>query len=289
MVFVAWLLGCVSQEMKCEQDADCTPGICSPSGTCILVETDTGVADTGVDSEDTVDSDVEGDVCVPDQNGILTSSEYPSVSDIQVPFLYSEDSPVELTANNATWNFSDTLNGQRTVMVSTEPMADFWFAETFPSASYVTVLSHRNELYGVFTLSEDQLTLDGVASFDSGWTETLLVYDPPVKILDFPLAEGQTWSTESTVTGTLNGVFSYHTELHNMTVDASGDLTTTLGQFPVLRVHTNTVRTVGVLQYTSHSMSFLAECYGVVVTAASELDEPAVEFDTAFELLRMAP
>lgn len=289
-VFVGLLLGCTPKRATCELDSECASGVCAPSGECVVLRdtADTGSSSDTADTTDTTDT-TDSSVCQPNHDGLLERGEYPSVSDLRVPFLYSENTSVQLTPNNGVWDFSTAVNGEEVVYVETMDPTGFWFAESFPNSSYVTVLSHQNELYGIFTLSEDALTLDGVASFDEGWDETLLVYDPPAMLYQFPMQEGQSWSTESTVTGTLNGVYSYHIEEQLMTVDNSGILSTTLGQFPVLRVHSSTLRTVGIFEYTSQNMSFVSECYGVVVTASSELDETQPEFDTAFELLRMAP
>lgn len=292
-----WILlwSCTSTKNECVTTIDCTEGICSPDGECILVEdtaviVDTAIEDTASDT-DTVDTE-NIEVCVPNQDGSVEWSEYPSTLALAVPFLYSENSNIDLVgtmdAGERRWDFSNPLSGESTVVVDTPEPTDFWFAESFPSSSYVTILSRQNELYGIFTLTESGLFLDGVASFEGGWTETLLVYDPPAPILQFPFQEGDVWSVESTVTGTLNGVYSYHVETQLSSVDASGRLEIPLGGLPVLRVHTQTTREVGFLTYVSQSMSFVAECYGVVTTAVSEMDEEQAEFSTAFEFLRMA-
>lgn len=287
-------VGCTDTKSGCETNTDCQTGLCSPDGECVDILADTATDLDTAELDDTAsETDTGTTVCQPNADGILSWNEYPSTLDLAVPFYHSANSPINLvgssSANGREWDFSQTISGQSTVIVDTPTPSGFWFTDRFPSSSYVTVLSRQNDLYGIFTLTEQGLWLDGVASFDSGWTETLLVYDPPAQILQFPFAKGDTWTTESVVTGTLNGVYSYHLETQSVTVDASGHLEAPLGRFPVLRVHTETTREVGVLTYVSQSMAFVAECYGIVTTASSDMDETQAEFDTAFELLRMAP
>ena len=295
-----WIwFACQSGKTSCVEDVDCGDGVCSPDGTCIAVVEDTGL-NMEVSNEPSVDtSDVDTDdtaadgLCIPNQNGILERTEYPSRLDLQVPFRYSEDSPIDLVGLSGTagqeWDFSGTVNGEEIVVVGTPSPSTFWFSEHFPDSTYVTVLSYRNSLYGIFTLTEQGLFLDGVASFEGGFTETLLSYDPPASILTFPMEVGSAWTVQSTVTGTLNGVYSYHLETQDSTVDKAGFVETPLGRFPTLRVHTETTREVGWLTYVSQSVAFTAECYGTVVTAASNMDETNPNFQTAFELLRIAP
>ncbi len=282
--------------VSCEDNSDCKEGVCAPDGRCIVVE-DTGLeVDSGTPvKDDETDTGNNEALCVPNDDGQLEWSEYPSTLSLSVPFYYASGVEIDLVGIQHSgdalreWDFSGPVAGETTVLVETPAPPDFWFADSFPRASYVTILSRENELYGVFTLSETGLFLDGVASFEGGWTETLLVYDPPAQVLNFPFAQGDSWNTESIVTGTLNGVYSYHVENQTVTVDARGHIEAPIGRFPVLRLHTQTTRQVGLLTYLSQSMSFVSECYGIVTTAASEMDEETAEFTEAFELLRMAP
>lgn len=297
---ILWQFACNSKEAtSCESNDDCLEGVCAPDGQCIVVE-DTGVdVDSESDTDSGTDTGLDGALCIPNDDGRIDWSEYPSSLDLSVPFYYAAGVEIDLTGNQQSaqpsgeilreWDFSEPVSGQTTVLVETPAPQDFWFADSFPTSSYVTILSRESELYGVFSLSETGLFLDGVASFEGGWTETLLVYDPPAQVLDFPFEQGYTWSTESVVTGTLNGVYSYHVETQTVTVDARGHIEAPIGRFPVLRLHTQTNRQVGLLTYLSQSMSFVSECYGIVTAAASEMDEQSAEFTEAFELLRMAP
>lgn len=294
MLFGWLLLGCGNKEAECALDEDCPNGACSVEGVCVDLIVDS--ADTASDTDDTGEDIVDtGDteLCIPNHDGVMTAEEYPLQLNLPVPFVYTENATVDLVGRldngQTVWDWSVALSGDENISVVATEIGDYWFADDFSNSSYVAILSYSNELYGIFTRTEDALYLDGVASFEEGWSSTLLTYDPPAKLIQWPFEVGSTWTTQSTVSGTLNGVWSYHTETQSMNVDKNGQLSTALGTFPVLRLHTYTERQVGILTYTSHSMAFAAECYGIVTTAASTLDEPEKEFTQALELLRMRP
>ncbi len=135
-------------------------------------------------------------------------------------------------------------------------------------------LSDTQDLLGVFSLSATELDLEGVVSPASGVTQTETTETPPVATLKFPLQMGASWSTTSTVTGTLNGVFSTWQESYQDDVDAHGTLDTPFGTFDVLRVKVVLTRTVGIVPTVVRTFAFVTECFGTVATITVATTRP---------------
>ena len=187
------------------------------------------------------------------------------------------------------WDFTASLSGDHGLVVSTIDVAGTWYADTYPGATYAARLSDAEELLGVFEATTDALVLRGVVSPQDGITKTELVYDPPVTVLDFPISERKTWNSASTITGLAQGVAVFYTEDYAFEVDAKGQALTPYGEFDVLRVHSELVRTIGALVTTVQSHSFVAECFGSVATVVSEDHQLEKEFTDAAEVRRLAP
>jgi hypothetical protein len=187
------------------------------------------------------------------------------------------------------WDFTATLAGDHAVQLSTMALTGSWYADLFPSASYAVRLADGAELLGVFEVVTDALLLVGVVSPSDGPTRTELSYDPPITVLDFPLSEGKTWNASSTVSGLAQGIAVFYSEDYTFDVDARGQARTPFGDFEVLRVHSELVRTVGVLPTTIQSHSFVAECFGSVAAVVSQDNELGTEFSDAREVRRLTP
>ncbi|MEQ9322300.1 MAG: hypothetical protein RIF41_24250, partial [Polyangiaceae bacterium] len=173
-------------------------------------------------------------------------------------------------------DFTAALPGDHGLVVSTIDLAGTWYESSFLGATYAARLSDAEELRGVVSPSD-------------GITRTELVYDPPVTVLDFPVSEGKTWNSATTITGLAQGVAVFYTEDYAFEVDARGQALTPYGEIEVLRVHSELVRTIGALVTTVQSHSFVAECFGSVATVVSEDQEFEKEFTDAAEVRRLAP
>ena len=265
-------------------------GLCDTSDSASLYIDDSGQSDTDSDTpQDTADSSG----CIPNHDAQIERHEYPVDIGIQADFLRSNNTAINLegTIQNGTyyWDFSSLSGQEQLESIEPRPSSEYWFAADFPSETYVNVLSYENSIYGIFSLTDEALYLHGMASFESGWTETLLSYDPPVRLLQFPLHLNQSWSDESSISGTLDGVWTFYSELYSHQIDETGYLNTPLGEFPVLRINSQISRTIGLLEYSNRSVSFMSECAGAITTIQAELDEADVNFQMAQELLRIAP
>ena len=289
MISLFFWVACIT---KTENSA--CKGLCDSGENNNLYQDDTG--QTALMEPSTEDTSAPTETnCIPNHDGIIERNEYPAQIGLQAAYLLSQNTNVDLvgtTGNNneSYWDLSQQQNSSdQNVTVHLQPIEDFWFAEDFLDGEYVNVLSYSNEIYGIFSLHDDGVYLHGMASFASGWTESKLTYDPPVPLLSFPMQQNTTWQTSTTVTGFLDGVWAYYDELYESSVDSKGILNTPMGEFPVLRINTKITRTIGFLEYTNRSVTFMSECAGSVTTIQSQLDETSVNFSSAQEMLRIVP
>ena len=194
-----------------------------------------------------------------------------------------------MEAGARTWDLTPMFSGDHSVLVETAAPTGAWWANDFAGATYATRLSDSADLLGVFEVKADGLFLLGVVSPEDGFTATNLEYEPPVKVLAFPMKEGDTWETTSTVSGLASGVAAFYYETYESTVDASGVAKTPYADFPVLRVGTDLTRTLGALVTTTRTYSFATECFGTVATVVSQTNELDAEFTDVSELRRLTP
>ena len=287
--------------VSCSQNTEnvACKGLCDSSTNNNLYQEDTGANDA---IEDNTENTTEGEeeTCIPNHDGLIERSEYPVEIGIKATYLLSQNTTIDLigtTGNNNEpyWDLSQQGNSSdQHVTVHLQPIEDFWFVGDFLDGEYVNVISYGKEIYGIFSLHNDGLYLHGMASFQSasfetGWKETKLTYDPPVPLLSFPMQQNSTWQTITTVTGFLDGVWTYYDELYESTVDNKGVLNTPMGEFPVLRINTKITRNIGWFEYVNRNVTFMSECAGSVTTIQSQLDETEINFTSAQEMLRIVP
>jgi hypothetical protein len=313
------LSGCASAgAVQCTVGADCASGVCDADGTCAPPETSgagdatstsSGGGDGGAGSSTasagqggaggtgaatSSGAGGESGVCAPNDDGVITREESPLAAGFHAKYEVALDALIDTAGTPAegggrTWDLTGALPGDHAVLAETQAIDDLWFAPTFPSATYATRLSDEEVLLGVFQITQTELLLLGVVSPDDGLDKTELVYDPPVKVLSFPLHEGDTFTTNATVTGYAQGIFSAFFEDYVSTVDAHGTMKTPFADFGVLRVRVELTRTVGVLVTKSRSYAFVAECFGTVASVRSQDGEASVEFTDAAEVRRLTP
>ena len=302
----------------CTVGADCASGICRADGLCEPASSDAGVMfdgvvafDSAVDADGMSGSDAVPDGtsdapptndatvgCVPNRDGRIERHEVTLRAGLRATFRVATDASIDTSGEVAgdgsrSWDLSAAQPGDRDVLVDLRALEGLWFADDFEGATYVTELSSQEDLLGVFEVTGDGLLLRGVASPEDSLTATKLTYDPPVRVLSFPLERGAQWMTEASVSGRALGVVSVYNETYESTVDAEGELVTPFGTFDVLRVRVLLTRELGVVPFTTtttiRTFAFVAECFGTVATINSAEDESRTEFDQAAELRRLAP
>jgi hypothetical protein len=275
----------------CQTGSQCESGVCLADGTCLPAPD--GGTNPGTDGGDDSDG-ATTNTCSPNHDGVISRDEAPLAPGRTATFRVALDVPVDTAGQPGTggarvWDFSTAKSGDTDVESKLEAIDGTWFADSFIGASYYTRLSQTEELLGVFELTDTALLLRGVVSPSGGLARTELVYDPPVTVMKLPLSGSSSWDETTTVSGFASGVAAYYTERYQSSVDASGDLVTPYGTFPVLRVRTELTRTVGAAVTTKRSFLFVSECFTTVASVTSKDYESTVEFDQAAELRRLAP
>lgn len=308
VLLAAALSACATTDPAgCRVGADCASGICNADGTCEPVSTTTSGDGGGGEGGSTSSDGGGGDggsgaaggsgggsgVCSPDGDGTLTAEELPFAAGLSAKFRVAtnamfDTSGVEQGDGSRSWDLTVMLSGDKTVLVETLSPEGAWWAGDFAGATYATRLSESANLLGVFQVKSDGLFLLGVVSPEDGLTATNLEYEPPVKVLTFPMKEGDTWETTSTVSGLGAGVFVTYFESYASEVDAHGVAKTPFAQFPVLRVATDMTRNAGFIT-TSRTFAFQTECFGTVATIVSQPNELDDEFTAASEVRRLTP
>lgn len=313
----------------CRVGADCASGVCRGDGTCAPIATVDAGHDAGTTSDDAgaqgtdaghdagAMSDAGFDAgmpigCQPNHDGTIERSEVFFQAGLRATFKISGAATFDTAGTAAAdggrrWDFTPALTGDTSRLVETKPLQGEWYESTFPDAGYVTELGSGG-LLGVFGTTADGLYLQGVVSPAMGSSQTKVTYDPWVKVLQFPLVAGASWTTETTVSGEYEGkiigtfatvgVFGlpFQKETYTSSVDRSGDAVTPFSTFPSLRVRTVMERYTRIYTLnpwtkflTLRTFSWNAECFGTVATVSSTDDETATEFTSAAEVRRLSP
>ena len=300
------LLGCAEGRMTCRVGADCPSGVCMSDGTCArprdagpidapITPADGNAEDTGTTPEDGGGNADGGErLCAPDHDGVVRRAEVPLRAGLRANFRIAEDATVSTAgttvAGERTWDYSVAYTGDHDELVELLEPAGNWWAAEFPTATHAARVSASSDNLGVFRIDDDALLLLGVVSPEAGVAQTLLTYDPPVTVIAYPLAEGNTFTTTSTVSGQAVGVFSTYTEEYSSVVDAAGTLVTPFGETDALRVRTEMERRSGFAVLTSQrQFTFVAECFGIAAIVVSNAVEAEVEFTDAAEIRRLSP
>ncbi|MEW5737328.1 MAG: hypothetical protein AB1938_00290 [Myxococcota bacterium] len=319
------LAACPGPSVDCRVGADCASGVCRSDGTCAPV--DAGVGGGGGDlgggaggggggmgggggtgggtgggaQEDGGTPDAGTDAgmpvgCQPNRDGVVQRNEIFLQPGLRATFLTSGSATFD-TAGTAQadggrfWDFSGPLSGDASRLVETRSLQGTWFESEYPDAGYYTELGQGTDLLAVFGATSDGLYLQGVVSTTDDLFSTRVRYAPWVKVLQFPLRAGDTWSTTTSVSGRFNGVvLGIQSETYSAQVDRVGDAKTPYATFGSLRVRTVMSRTINfVPTLTLRTYQWVTECFGTVATVQSQDNETSTEFTNAKEVRRLAP
>lgn len=297
---MALTLGCdpAPTTPRCVVGADCASGVCMADGRCAPQQDAGGTPidggrppgdDAGVPPR--VDGGPSG-LCRPNGDGAIARDEAPFGPDLMARYVVAEDVGVntagaDVGGGERRWDFAGALPGDRDLDLDTEPLDGRWFADRFAGADYVARLSGESDLLGVFRVTASALELMGVVSPNDGVSRTELTYDPPVRVLAFPLEAGSRWTTDARVTGLAEGLAVNYGETYENEVDAEGEVVTPYAPFDALRVRVTLTRDLTFSRTTVRQFLFVAECFGTVATVVSEEDETEMEFDRAAEIRRL--
>lgn len=299
-----------SSDRQCSIGADCASGACNADGTCVAVgsngadsggpSADGGGTNDGSDASYTIDASSLACASGTD-GGVLGHDNVPLAAGLEAKFKVATSETVDTTGTDngdgsKTWDFSGALGSDQDVIVQTTSPSGTWWTADYSNVTYATKLAQGSNFLGLFDYTADALELVGVVSpTNDGMTETEVTYATPIPILQFPLHDGQTWTTTSNVTGTYNGLpGQFYTEKYDSKIDGHGTVKTPYGSFPALRVGTLLTHTYGgIIQYT-RTYAWVTACFGTVAKATSASttypsDAPGENFTQAAELERLEP
>jgi hypothetical protein len=282
-----------SGALACTMDDQCPSHFCQADDTCApLQSVDAGTSVDG--NQDMGSGSGSNTTCTPNHDGIIEASELPLAAGRTANFLIATNPTWDTTGsanpdNSRDWDLSGALAGDTDTPVMLSAPTGAWWASSFSTATYATILSTSSTLLGVFHVDSTGVTLLGVVSPSGGAGSTELTYDPPATILAVPFMAGSTWTSTSNVTGSADGVIAAYTEEYDSTVDEVGTMKTPYGSFPVLRVATNLIRDD---IPDNRTFAWVAECFGSVAQAQSQSypdTVPTGEFSNPAEVWRLTP
>lgn len=272
---------------------DTTPADTAPSDTMAdTTASDTTTPET-TDTTDTTGPDTDTiQSCLPNRDGLITRAEVPVAPNLQATYLVATDVDFDTrgdTNETPRWDLAQSFAGDTKVLVTTLDPTDTWYGPLFPSATYATKLADDGDLLGVFEAKDDGLYLLGVVSPEDGLFRTELTYDPPARLVAYPLEIDTSWTSTSSVSGLTSGVLTFASETYEGLVDARGTLGTPFAEFDALRVVLTLDRWVGAALFFDVSHLFVTECFGTVATLRSESYVTGPEMTTLSSLRRLSP
>ena len=253
-----------------------------------------GLPDGGDDAIYGRAPDLGGPICTGNNDGVIDRSELSFPLGATVNYLFNPGGTTVavnpdgvLGPDGPQWDLSSTAGDVRQLVI--EPVADKWYANDFPGATYATLADVGSGLLGVFRVTDDALLLMGFVSDEP--KKTLLVYDHPVATVHFPIRQGDAWVTGAKITnGTLGGTPFASTDTYAISVDARGTAVLPYLTFQnTLRIRVELSQALPGGQNVSHiQLLFFHECYGELGRMVSLPGEKNGSFTTAAEFRRLA-
>jgi hypothetical protein len=236
--------------------------------------------------------------CIPDLDGTITAAYMQPALGIPENFLVSAagtQPQVDLvgqvdSAGHRVWDWSASSATDQALQIEATSLSGKPYASSFPSGQFAVPFDAAKTLDAIYVEDSQAISLLGIASSQSTSNPTLLAYQQPVPVYQFPMQVGATWtSVGAVVNGSLQGLPYAGQDTYQVSVDSSGDLELPdLGFQQVLKVSTalTTVPVAG-NPVTVRQVSFLFQCFGEVARATSLNNETNPNFTTASEVRRL--
>ena len=290
-------------------------GCPAPKDTGDPSDTDLETGDSTETQETGETGDTEPEGCEADGDGRISWSEFLADPTLGITALYQVNQPgteVEVPDlagedqgdGTFAWDFTAPTDEDDTWSVTIRTLEGTWFADSFPDATYYVGLDASDTTWGIYKVddAQERLFLLGLASAQEG--ESLLMYDEPVVVFEFPVADGKSWSSDAVEArglyegteypadfGLAGTVHLYHT--YRFEVDGTGSLSVPMGTFDVLRLRLYQEMSADNSLYgnvdtiSQYAYFYLAECTGLVARVRSRDDERSPDFQVATEYLRL--
>lgn len=236
--------------------------------------------------------------CVPDYDGQITRAELGVAFDVPVTYrVAASEEPVEVDLHGIDepggpfWDWSADLDDER-IELAAAPLAAQWFGASFPDAGFVSPMDVDGHNLGVYSLTDDALLLHGFASASEEpvTAQTLVRYATAVPLYRFPFEPGDEWVAVAEVSNArLMGLPYAGRDTYTIRVDAAGAVQLPEIRFPQAhRVRMDVVAEPAAGAAISRKqVSWVTECFGEVVRATSQDNEPADDFQRAAEVRRL--
>jgi hypothetical protein len=236
--------------------------------------------------------------CVPLLDGKISANELEPAIGASERFLVSPagqteqvnlDGMVDSTGRRV-WSWSTSLASDRDFTLTPRTLAGKWYASSFSNGQFVLPIDAADTTEGVYVHTDQAVLFLGYASTEESPGKTLVVYESPVTLYQFPLQVGSSWTSSGTArNATLDGLPYAGTDTYQTEVDASGTMQLPDYTFTqALRVRTLvTLVPLAGETTTQRQVSFLAECFGEIARATSQLNETNPDFTVASEIRRL--
>ena len=273
-----------------------------PDGAADGVDRDPG-PHPGDDTTADADPPDTGGLCLENNDGVNEAAEMPVATGASPSYVANAPgtlAPVDVDGEpgadgERVWDFTAGSDAAKAVLFVKAPEG-YWFADHFPSATFVSPLSVQDpSILAAYLANADGVWLLGIASSKENPAagKTLLVYDTPVPLFQFPLTPGATYAATSTFKDArLMGVPQAGTETYSITVDAVG--TVKLPVFTIehalrLRIEVRQKFVISTSPDPIPSIQYLwvKECVGELARATSGMGETDLHFAQAKEFRRL--
>ncbi len=225
--------------------------------------------------------------CLPNLDGAFDRAELPSALRNAASYLVSQNTTIDLQGSEI--DLRAEFSGEEKLELAALPLLGQWFASEFDADSIVVPLSGAGDTLGVLRFSESALQLLGIVSTLEG--HTLLHYQSPIDLYRFPFQVGSSWTSESSVTGTLASVPYVGTDTYEVSVPSMDAVLLPHLRFnSAYRVQTTVTSDSGAagVVITRQQTSLLSECFGEITRALSQDNESDPNFTAAAELWRFS-
>ncbi len=238
--------------------------------------------------------------CVPNLDGRIDANELEASIGVPASFLVSpsgKEREVDLIGTSdekgsPIWDFSQDFAEDGQAFIEAIDLKGTWFEKEFPEGDFAAPADVTGTILAVYRHTSEALLLLGLASKEEAPNQgkTLLVYDTPIGLYQFPLEPGKKWvATGNVVNGVAFGLPYAGKDTYSVSVDVSGTLELFDYIFEqVHRVKLHVVQEPSVGQSVSTRQSqFLFECFGEVARATSKNGETKDNFTKAVEVRRL--
>lgn len=237
--------------------------------------------------------------CVPNLDGKIEAHEVQPAIGTPVSYLISPpgvDRNADVVGGTGpegmVWDFSTDFADDQEARITPQNVQGKWYEASFPPDAFVTPFDGAGTTENVGLATDGALLLLGLASREENPADgkTLIVYEPPVEVLRFPIQPGGKFVSVGTVkNGMIRGLPYAGKDTYDVEVDAVGNVVLPALIFKQAhRVRTQVTVEPAVGAATSQrQVSFFFECFAEVVRVTSKPGETNKDFGVAAEVRRI--